>query len=68
METSVESMQAMTIYMLLQAQDTDTIMNNDVRFLLTALTVRTSFPQVLLRASRPTKTLYSIVVGKCTTT
>ncbi|KAL7920440.1 hypothetical protein ACQKWADRAFT_298544 [Trichoderma austrokoningii] len=38
METSVESMQAMTIYMLLQAQDTDTIRKNDVKFLLTALT------------------------------
>ncbi|UKZ96155.1 uncharacterized protein TrAFT101_010954 [Trichoderma asperellum] len=37
METSVESMQAMTIYMLLQAQDTDTIVKNDVKFLLTAL-------------------------------
>lgn len=43
METSVESMQAMTTYMLLQAQDTDTIMKNDVRFLLTALSVSTSF-------------------------
>ncbi|EHK47070.1 hypothetical protein TRIATDRAFT_45747 [Trichoderma atroviride IMI 206040] len=38
METLVESMQAMMTYMLLQAQDTDTVMKNDVRFLLTALT------------------------------
>ncbi|KAL6898696.1 hypothetical protein GGI43DRAFT_384980 [Trichoderma evansii] len=38
METSVETMQAMTVYMLLQAQDTDTITKNDVKFLLTALT------------------------------
>ncbi|KAM0481832.1 hypothetical protein ACHAPX_003161 [Trichoderma viride] len=37
METSLESMQAMTIYMLLQAQDIATIHRNDVRFLLTAL-------------------------------
>ncbi|KAK1240015.1 hypothetical protein MKX08_007457 [Trichoderma sp. CBMAI-0020] len=38
MEASVEAMQAMTTYMLLQAQDTDTVTKNDVRFLLTALT------------------------------
>lgn len=49
MEICVESMQAMTIYMLLQAQDTETIMKNDVRFLLTALMVSTSLYQPFLK-------------------
>lgn len=49
METSVESMQAMTIYMLLQAQDTDTIVKNDVKFLLTALAVGTYFHRPSLK-------------------
>jgi hypothetical protein len=45
MEECVESLQAMTIYMLLQAQDEDTIAKNDVRFLLLALLVSNSFHQ-----------------------
>lgn len=50
METSVESMQAMTVYMLLQAQDTDTIVKNDVKFLLAALRVSTYFHRPLSKA------------------
>lgn len=55
MEALLESMQAITIYMLLQAQDTATILKNDVKFLLTALMVSTSLHQTLSKASRPTK-------------
>lgn len=64
METSVESMQAMTIYMLLQAQDTDTIAKNDVRSLLTALMVSNIFLSALSKANGLTQ--YTAYLSKST--
>jgi hypothetical protein len=46
-ETMLESIQALTIYMLLQAQDTETLVKNNVKLLLITIGVRTT-PSLLM--------------------
>ncbi|OTA04912.1 hypothetical protein A9Z42_0055150 [Trichoderma parareesei] len=54
-ETMLESIQALTIYMLLQAQDTETLLKNNVKLLLITIGVRTT-PSVLMLLTTNTQT------------